>query len=85
MSSTQILTGEKNMFGQLLKDATLKRLEDYAKAVLERDLKPVEYNMFLFHYGDALDRIYSKCKAEIDQPVLEFIAKLKEKDENTST
>ena len=73
------------MITQLLKDATLERLKEFTKAILERDLKPVEYNLFLFHYGDRLDKIYSKFKAEIDQPIMEFTAKIKEKDENTST
>ena len=67
------------MITQLLKDVTLQRLQDFAEAMLERDLKPVEYNMFLFHFGDQLDRVYSKFKTEIDQPIIEFIEKVKNK------
>jgi len=85
MLNTALRIGEKNMTGQLFKDITQQRIAELSEQILNRELKPLEINMFLHNHIDNLDRIYTSAKQQIDLQIMAYLKTLKDKDENTST
>jgi len=72
------------MTGQMFKDITYHEIEQLSLKILKRELTPLEYNMFLHHHVDNLERIYYNAKQKIDHIIMEYLSTLKEKHENTS-
>lgn len=73
------------MTGQLFKEITQQRIKELSEQMLNRELKPLEHNMFLHNHIDSLDRIYTSAKQQIDLQIMSYLKTLKDKDENTST
>ena len=71
------------MYGQKIKDLTKDRLEELTERQLGRKLKPIEYNMFLFKYGDKMDVLYTKIREMLDREILKYLEEMKN-DENSS-
>lgn len=63
----------------MFKDITYHQVDQLAQQVLKRELTPLEYNMFLHHYIDELEKVYYLAKQKIDNIVLRYINEIREK------
>lgn len=66
------------MFGQTLKEFTRQRVDHLSEQLLGRELRPIEYNMFLFKHDDYLEKLYIRFKQDLDKTIVQYLNSLEE-------